>query len=67
MNKLLLSLGMIVFILLTILTALAGWISNVVQVCHMASADQITAYFIVKCVGILVAPVGSVLGIVGWF
>jgi hypothetical protein len=67
MDKLLLSLGMIVFILLTILTALAGWISNVVQVCHMASADQITAYFIVKCVGILVAPVGSVLGIVGWF
>lgn len=50
-----------------LLSLAAGWISNIVQVCHMVSDNHITAYFIVKCVGIIVAPVGSILGIVGWF
>ena len=49
------------------ITACAGWVSNIVQVAQMASADQITAFFIVKCVGIVVAPLGSILGVYGWF
>lgn len=58
--------GCILIIVAFALTAVAGWISNVVQVVS-ALTEPITGLFILKCVGILLAPLGSVLGVIGWF
>lgn len=41
-----------------------GWVLNVVQVIHLASAP-ITGIFVLKCIGIPVVPFGAILGWVG--
>ncbi|GEM_PF-7016361 len=41
--------------------AFAGWIWNVVKVVQTI-ADPLTGLFILRCVGILVPPLGAVLG-----
>ena len=41
-----------------------GWIANIVQVVETLKAP-ITGLFILKCVGIVLAPLGSVLGWLG--
>jgi hypothetical protein len=44
---------------------IVGWVANIVQVVQLAIADApVTTLFILKCVGILVAPVGAIFG---WF
>jgi len=45
---------------------IVGWIANIVQIVGRID-DPITGLFILKCVGVLAAPLGSVLGIVGMF
>lgn len=40
---------------------IVGWIMNIVSVFHMAS-DPITGVFVVRCIGIVVFPLGGVLG-----
>ncbi len=60
--------GLIIIPLVSLLLLfVAGWISNIVQVVHMASMEPLLPIFWVKLVCILIAPVGSILGIVGWF
>jgi hypothetical protein len=49
-----------------ILVLIAGWLSNIIQICNMIN-DPITGMFVFKCVSVIVAPVGAVLGIYGWF
>ncbi len=44
--------------------AIIGWILNIVQVVQMAD-ESITGMFVLKCVGILAAPLGAVLGWIG--
>ena len=51
------------FILLAI-AAVVGWIANVCQIVHALNLP-ITGMFIFKCVGVIVAPLGVVLGWVG--
>lgn len=41
--------------------ALIGWIMNIVTIFHTAS-DPITGMFIVRCIGIIVGPIGAILG-----
>lgn len=53
-------------IFLIVIAMLVGWVANIVQIVHTIS-DPITGLFILKCVGILVAPVGGVLGLIGMF
>ena len=53
------SLALIVTWLLVIL-GFAGWVMNIVSIVH--SDGGITGMFIVRCIGILVAPLGAVLG-----
>lgn len=48
------------------LTLFAGWVSNIVQLCGY-SFDSWTTTMVVKAVGIIMGPVGSVMGIIGWF
>jgi hypothetical protein len=50
--------------ILLMLSAAAGWILNIVQICSSAN-DPITGMFIVKCIGVLIGPLGAVLGIIG--
>lgn len=49
---------------LIILVALAvGWVSNLMNVLNN---EEITTLFIVQCIGILLAPLGAVLGFIYW-
>lgn len=41
-----------------------GWIMNIVQIVKTIDAP-ITGMFILKCVGVLAAPLGAVLGWIG--
>ena len=43
------------------LAAVGGWIANIVKIVGMIS-DPITGMFILRCVGIIAAPLGAVLG-----
>ena len=52
--------GSLVF-LAVIAAAVVGWIMNVIEIVQTVS-DPITGMFILRCVGIVVAPLGAVLG-----
>lgn len=39
-----------------------GWIMNIFDVVGMAEANLMTAMFVIRCIGILVFPLGAVLG-----
>ena len=56
------TLGLIAFVVW--LAAAAGWVMNIIQIVNTV-ASPITGLFIVKCIGILVAPLGAVLGWIG--
>ena len=56
----------VLFILLFILTCIVGWVANVVQIV-LAISEPITGLYILKCVGVLLAPLGVVLGYIGMF
>jgi hypothetical protein len=43
-----------------------GWVANIVQIVGMIN-DPITGMLIFKCLGAVVAPIGSILGIIGMF
>lgn len=43
------------------LAAVVGWIANIVKI-FWAAGDPITGWFIARCVGVFLAPVGAVLG-----
>jgi hypothetical protein len=58
--------GTIISFVILALIGMAGWISNIVQICYMMN-DPITGMFVFKCVGVLLMPLGSILGIIGWF
>ena len=48
------------------LACIVGWIMNLMQIVALAtSVAPITTMFIVKCVGVLIAPVGAILGWIG--
>jgi len=46
---------------LMVLAAIGGWIANIVAIVGAVS-DPITGMFILRCVGIFVAPLGAILG-----
>ena len=50
----------LVFIIVWLALAV-GWVMNVVEIVQTVS-DPITGMFILRCVGIIVAPLGGVLG-----
>ncbi len=46
------------------LTFVIGWIINLVDVIQLAIAESpVTTFFIVKCVGVFFAPLGSIIGL----
>jgi len=56
----------IVFLSLIFSAFVAGWVSNIVQLINMDSILN-SSLGIVKLVCVFIAPVGSVLGMIGWF
>ena len=50
-------------ILSVFILAAVGWVMNIVEVVHLVN-DPITGMFILRCVGIIIIPLGAVLG---WF
>ena len=55
--------GLIIFWIVGI----AGWLSNIVQLVQYNWDSTITVLFVLKCVGVFLAPLGSILGVMGWF
>lgn len=49
-----------------LITMFAGWVSNIIQLCG-ANTETWTTTMTVKVVGIIAGPLGSVMGIIGWF
>ena len=58
--------GMIAVLIGCIALPIAGYIANIVQLINMADGP-ITGLFIIKAIGCVVIPLGSICGIVGWF
>lgn len=56
-----LSAGPALVVLAVIFFGIAGWVMNIAEILATAS-DPITAMFILRCVGIFVAPLGAILG-----
>ena len=44
--------------------ALGGWVSNIIQLAYMSAFTGLAA---LKAIGIIVAPLGALMGIIGWF
>lgn len=44
-----------------IVAVIVGWVMNIIAIVAAVS-DPITAMFILRCVGIFVAPLGAILG-----
>lgn len=43
--------------------AIYGWIANIISLVGMLGGE-VTAMFIARCVGVLVAPLGAILGFI---
>ena len=61
MRKTDLSTGAALFVLALIAAGITGWVMNIFDIVAAVS-DPITAMFILRCVGIFVAPLGAILG-----
>lgn len=49
--------------LVVLLIAGYGWVMNIIAVVHMAqAADPVTTMFVLRCIGIVLIPLGAVLG-----
>ena len=55
------SIGGVVFIALIPIGAIGGYIANIFKMIS-ALGGEVTTLFIARCVGIFVAPLGSILG-----
>lgn len=41
--------------------AIGGWVANVAKI-FWTAGDPLTAFFLIRCIGVVVPPVGVVLG-----
>jgi hypothetical protein len=55
-----------IFLLVLFLLAVIGWVANVWQVIDLAiNHVAISTYFIIKCVGLFLPPLGAIMGWIG--
>lgn len=47
----------------TVIAAILGWALNLMAVFNTVN-DPVTGTFIIRCIGVIVAPIGALLG---WF
>ena len=51
------------FVIALWVVGVIGWCWNIVKIVHIARQDKpVTTMFVVRCIGIPVAPLGAVLG-----
>lgn len=55
-------LGSVIFSLGLIAAGVIGWVLNIIKLAGM-NAEPLTTMFIMRIIGIFVAPIGSVLGL----
>ncbi len=54
-------------VMMIILTPIGvGWISNIIQLINIENLS-LTTTVIVKFIGVIMVPLGSVMGAIGWF
>jgi hypothetical protein len=53
--------GVGLFVIALWLAAAVGWIMNIYKIV-MTMGDPLTGLFIFRCIGVLAAPIGAVLG-----
>jgi hypothetical protein len=59
--------GIFYTLLILIIPAMAvGWVSNIVQIINIDNLE-LTTIVIVKFIGIIMVPLGAVMGVIGWF
>ena len=64
-NKLNIFSAYMVFLYFAIaITGGIGWVLNIINVCHTFD-EPITGLFILRAIGIIVAPLGAVMGYIG--
>lgn len=51
--------ALIVVYALIVILGLTGWVMNIIEIAH---ASSFTVMVALRCIGILVAPLGAVLG-----
>lgn len=52
----------VVFVI-TVLALIGGWVTNIIKIMIWATSDgAVTAMFVLRVIGIFVAPLGAVLG-----
>ena len=56
------AIAFVVFIFGVVGAAIIGWILNIVAIAK--STEIINAMFILRCIGVILAPIGAVLGYV---
>jgi hypothetical protein len=49
------------FIVIAVFVGVGGWIANIIKLIGILDGS-VTAMFVARCVGIFVAPFGSILG-----
>lgn len=55
--------GIVGLVVLSIwIAAIVGWVLNIVDIFH-TMANPVNGLFILRCIGIVFAPLGSVLGL----
>lgn len=55
-------LGILLWVFFALVGAV-GWVMNIFRVISLASdAAQVSTMFVLRCVGIVVAPLGAILG-----
>lgn len=52
-----------VFIIVLWVAALVGWVLNLIEIIKIVN-EPIAGMFVLRCIGIFVAPLGAVLGYV---
>lgn len=49
-----------------VIAGIVGWVMNIVQIVGLALADApLNTLFVVKVIGVFLAPLGAVLGYIG--
>lgn len=54
--------GTAIFSFGLIAVGMVGWVLNIIKLCGM-DAEPLTTMFIMRIIGIFVAPIGSILGL----
>lgn len=54
--------GTVLFAISVMLVGVGGWVANIIKLCEM-DVTPLTTLFVVRVIGVFVAPLGSVLGL----